>query len=494
MIQWLMGRGLLSHNNVSVLLRGASLKNSFIKNVWSFFISLKVTIAILIIISLTSIFGTIIPQNESPAFYLRFYKPSTYKLLHLLQLDNMYHSWWFIALLTFFTVNLICCSLNRFPSFWRMIRKKERDLDEQFLQTLPLKKNQRLKSFDSRTWNTIISTVKKHLTLKTAAVSPSGIYHLFAEQGKFSRFGFYITHFGIVFIIIGGLLGNLGYQGYMQVVEGSSNDTMVLRGTRETKKLDFAIRCDDFQVTFYEDGQKPKEFTSDLTVIDGGKEVKKKRIEVNDPLQYRGVWIYQSSYGTTSGQGSLTLGVSNRTAGDQTRNYKAAVGDRFELEETGYVAEVKRFVPDFSLGQNNQVVSRSEQLKNPAALIALFKDGAPVEEQWIFKNFPDFHGAAGTGPYRFTLLEVSAKEYTGLQLTRDPGVWVVWLGCALLCLGCYIICFLSHQRLWIKVEPRTDDYTLTMAGTSSRNMLSFSQTFTQIQKELKGLDKTDSNA
>lgn len=470
------------------------MKKSFIKKVWSFFISLKVTITILIIISLTSIVGTIIPQNEMSSFYLRFYKPSTYKLLHLLELDTMYHSWWFIALLTFFTVNLICCSLNRFPSFWRMITKKERDLDEQLLQTLPLKKNQRLKSFDPRTWNTLISTVKKHLTVKTASASPSGACHLFAEQGKVSRFGFYVTHFGIVFIIIGGILGNLGYQGYMQVVEGSSNDTIVLRGTTREKKLDFSIRCDDFQVTFYEGVQKPKEFASDLTIIEGGEEVTRKRIVVNDPLQYKGVWIYQSSYGTTSGQGSLTLGVQNMTAGGQAKIYQAAAGERIALQEAGYEMEIKRFVPDFSLGQNNQVVNRSQELKNPAAQVALFKDGSLLEEQWIFKNFPDFHGAAGKGPYRFTLLTVAAKEYTGLQLTRDPGVWVVWLGCALLCLGCYVICFMSHQRLWIKVEPARDDFILTMAGTSSKNMISFSQTFTRIQQELKGLDKTDSNA
>jgi len=469
------------------------LKNSFLKQVWSCFISLKLTITILIIISITSIVGTIIPQNETAAVYLRFYKPSTYKLIHLLDIDNMYHSWWFIALLTLFTLNLICCSLNRFPAFWRMMTKKEKDLDEQLLQTLPLKKTQRLKSFDHRAWEMIISTVTKHLPVKSAALSPSGTYRLFAEGGKFSRLGFYITHFGIVFIIIGGILGNLGYQGYMQVVEGSANDTMVLRGTTREKKLDFSIRCDDFQVTFYEGGRKPKDFTSDLAIIDGGKEVKKKRIEVNDPLQYKGVWIYQSSYGTTSGEGSLTLGVQNRAAGDQSRNYQAAAGQRIPLDEPGYEIEVKRFVPDFSLGKNNQVVSRSQELKNPAAQIALFKEGSLLEEQWIFQNFPDFHGT-GKGPYRFTLLNVSAKEYTGLQLTRDPGVWVVWLGCFLLCVGCYVICFLSHQRLWIAVEPKKGDFTLTMAGSSSKNMLSFSQTFTRIQQELKRLDKADSNA
>ena len=454
-----------------------------------FFISLKLTISILIIISITSIVGTIIPQNEAPSVYLRFYKPSTYKLMQLLDIDNMYHSWWFISLLTLFTFNLICCSLNRFPGFLRLISSKERDLDDQLLQSLPLKKTQRLKSFDQQGWNMLKGTVQKHIPVKTDASSPAGTFHLFAEQGKFSRLGFYITHFGIVFIIIGGILGNLGYQGYMKVVEGTSNDTITLQSTGKEKKLDFSIRCDDFQVSFYEDGQKPKDFTSDLAIIDGGQEIKKKRIEVNDPLQYKGVWIYQSSYGTSSDQGALTLGVTNRTSGDGTRNYQAMVGQRIALEEPGYEMEVKRFVPDFSLEKNNQVVSRTQELRNPAAQLALFKDSSLLEEKWIFAKFPDFHGASEKGPYQVSLLNFSAREYTGLQLTMDPGVWVVWTGCLLLCVGCYIICFLSHQRMWITVEPKKDDYTLTMAGTSSKNMLSFTQTFARIHQELKQLDK-----
>ena len=469
--------------------KGIALKNSFLKGIWSFFISLKLTISILIIISITSIVGTIIPQNEAASYYLRFYKPSTYKLMHLLDIDNMYHSWWFLTLLTLFTCNLICCSLNRFPGFWRLISSKEKDFDDRLLETLPLKKVQRLKSFDQQAWTVLKDAVKKHMPIRTDVASPSGTFHLFAEQGKYSRLGFYITHFGIVFIILGGILGNLGYQGYMKVVEGSSNDTLILRGSGKEKKLDFSIRCDDFQVTFYEDKQRPKDFTSDLAIIDGGQEVKKKRIEVNDPLQYKGVWIYQSSYGTSSDQGALTLGVTNRESGQQARNYQALVGQRIALEEPGYELEVKRFVPDFSIEKNNQVVSRTQEPRNPAAQLALFKDGSLLEEKWIFAKFPDFHGSGEKGPYQFSLLNYSAREYTGLQLTMDPGVWVVWLGCILLCAGCYIICFLSHQRLWVKVEPKKDDYSLTMAGTSSKNMLSFSQTFARIQQDLKRMDK-----
>ena len=454
------------------------------KSVWSFLISLKLTIFTLIIICIASIFGTVIPQKELPAVYLRAYKPSTYELIRLLNLDNMYESWWFLSLLTLFTLNLICCTINRVPGFLRLMTRAEKEPDDQLMRTLPLKKTLRLKAFDEATRNLLTRSVHKHLKNSTAFQSTPERFSLFAESGKYTRTSFYITHLGIVLILIGGIVGNLGYQGYMQVVEGKTNDTIQLRGSTQQKVLDFAIRCDDFEVTFYEGSQRPKAFTSRLTIIDGGSEVKQKSIVVNDPLTYKGVTIYQSSYGYAPDQGQAVLEVVPASGAGQAKRYTIGVGDRLPLGDEGYELAVRRFVPDFSMGQSGEVVSRSQEPKNPAVQIALIKDGAPLEEKWIFANYPDFHGAQ-KGPYKFTFLNFSAREYTGLQLTRDPGVWVVWAGCFLLCLGCYLLCFSSHKRLWLSVAPKNGEYLLTLAGTSNKNMVSFTKTFERLYLELK---------
>ena len=467
------------------------LKNSFLKEVWSFFISLKLTIFVLIIISLTSIIGTIIPQNESPYVYLKYYKPSTYKLFKLLGFDNMYHSWWFTALLTLFTLNLICCSLNRFPSIRKFLTRKEKDLDDQLMQSLPLKKTFRLKKWSDSTREEIIQIVKKYVHMPTVRQSSPGTVSLFAGKGKYTRLGFYITHLGIVLIIIGGIIGNYGYQGFMKVVEGETNDTITLKGTARQKKLDFAIRCDDFELSLYQGSQRPKDYKSSLTIIDGGKETVKKVIEVNDPLYYKGIYIYQSSYGSVSDRGEVLLSIEPRTGEKKARRYRTKVGERFRLEGKGYEVEVKRFVPDFTLGQDQKVVSRSQELKNPAVQIALFKDKNLLYEKWIFAKFPDFHGSE-KGEYKISFLEFSGKEYTGLQLTKDPGIWIVWAGCILLTLGCYIIFFMDHRRLWIKVESKKDEYLVTMAGTSNKNLAYFSKVFEQIHQELKKTGKSPS--
>ncbi len=65
----------------------------------------------------------------------------------------------------------------------------------------------------------------------------------------------------------------------------------------EYSPLGFSVRCDDFEVEFYENSQMPREYKSWLTVIEDGKEVMRKAIEVNDPLTYKGITFYQASYG-----------------------------------------------------------------------------------------------------------------------------------------------------------------------------------------------------
>ena len=60
--------------------------------------------------------------------------------------------------------------------------------------------------------------------------------------------------------------------------------------------LPFEVRCDNFDVSFYDTGM-PKEFRSDLTILADGREALKQSIWVNDTLTFEGVTFYQSSYG-----------------------------------------------------------------------------------------------------------------------------------------------------------------------------------------------------
>jgi len=90
--------------------------------IWSFFASVRLTVVLLIVIAVTSIMGTLIPQQEEAQRIMRDLPPALVSTLQSLQLFDMYHSVWFLLLMLLLAVNLIVCSLNRFPRTWRLFQ------------------------------------------------------------------------------------------------------------------------------------------------------------------------------------------------------------------------------------------------------------------------------------------------------------------------------------------------------------------------------------
>ena len=70
--------------------------------------------------------------------------------------------------------------------------------------------------------------------------------------------------------------------------------------------------------------------------------------------------------------------------------------------------------------------------------------------------------------------------YTGLQVAKDPGVWVVWLGCFLMVVGIYVAFFMSHRRIWVRVE----NGTVTVWGNASKNKGGFQLFMEQLETKL----------
>jgi cytochrome c biogenesis protein len=99
---------------------GAKEKGTF-SILYDFFRSLKLTIFLFILLALLSIIGTLITQNATREDYIQRYGDSLYEVLDFFSLFDMYHSWWFSAILLFLVINLIACSLQRFPGVWSQI-------------------------------------------------------------------------------------------------------------------------------------------------------------------------------------------------------------------------------------------------------------------------------------------------------------------------------------------------------------------------------------
>ena len=87
--------------------------------------------------------------------------------------------------------------------------------------------------------------------------------------------------------------------------------------------------------------------------------------------------------------------------------------------------------------------------------------------------------------YTFSIRQL---YYTGLQVAKDPGVWFVYFGCAIMLLGLYVAFFLSHKKVWIYVSREGDGSRLQVSGTSNKNKIGFENDFSALTDVLEQSD------
>jgi cytochrome c biogenesis protein len=447
-------------------------KKDFLKSLWDFFCSLKLTMFLMISLAIISIIGTVVPQGTPAQEYLARISLTKIKLYKALGFFDMYHSWWFILLLYLLTINLIACSIKRLPHIWKIITQPVILLNAGLEQSLTNKAT--IKSSDEP------AVVKERIVafLKAEFAEPvvsqaDGAWHLFAQKTPWCRLSVYFVHLSIIIIFIGALVGSLfGFKGFVNILEGESVGKVM---TRSEKELDFgfSVRCEKFSVTNYPNGS-PKEFKSILTVLENGKPVSgytNVRVIVNDPLTYKGIAFYQSSYGN-AGKSFFTV-----TDLDGKNAVSLAVGSNSTATlPDGSTMHVLETTPD--------IAPYSPGLTGPAASIEIHTPAGETERVVVYANHPELNiehaKHHGKGPV-FHFKGEEKRMYTGLQVARDPGVEIVWLGCFLMVFGIYAAFFLSHRRIWVRIQ----DGSVTVGGNASKNQGAFQQSFEGLVDRLK---------
>ena len=408
--------------------------SDFGTSLWRFFSSLKLTIFLLIGLAVVSVIGTIIPQgNPPPVEYLQTISQAKFELYSKLGFFNMYHSWWFVLLLHPLTLNLVACSLRRLPHDWKLINDQLPVLDEKQEKSLSNVQSWKVSQSAGNLKNSVADILGRSFTTPVVT-KVNDEYHFFAQKGRFSRLGVYILHFSIIVVFIGAMIGSFfGYKAFVQIAEGDAATTASTT-TGEVIDLGFAVRCDSFSLTLYDTGKLRRSIAAILSVIDNGKTVIDKRpVIVNSPMTYRGITFYQSSY-SQEGNPSFHFTVRDRKSGAET--HVTATGDQPVMLSGGETLTVLGYAPD--------VGSIYPGFSGPAVQVQLHGKSAGMEPFALLEKYPAFNTDKG-GSYIFTFAGSDRKWRTGLQVTKDPGVWVVWLGCFLLVSGIFVSFFLSHS-------------------------------------------------
>jgi cytochrome c biogenesis protein len=456
------------------------------RNIWQTLSSIKTGVVLIILVVIFSAAGTVILQRPmtDPDDVQRAYSPAMLRFLDVTGLTDVFHTRWFIGLMILVSCSIIAASVQRFPNAWRFFARPYKSPDESFRRVLPTQAQ--IPVADEEQALSAAERAFRHMGLKAERIVRPDSFSLFSERNRISEMAVYIVHASLLLIFFGFIVDSLyGWRGFLMLSPGTaSNQIQMKDGALRT--IPFSIRCDGTGEETYADGS-PKRWWSKLAVVDGGREISRKEIVVNDPLVYKGLRFYQASYGRTGKLDQLILNATSVNGAPRTPQEISLSMNQVVALDADTSVQLVEFIPDFVV-QDGRVYARSKDIVNPAVhMIVTSKKANTSVNVWL----PEIPGVDenASSPYTFDPKDLKTGIYTGLQVSHEPGQFEVWAGVVLMALGLTFVFYVVHMRFWVVPVHMDGRTVLWVGGTANRSRdafeLKFKNVVEQIQQELK---------
>ena len=377
------------------------------ERIWRAFSSMKLGLALLGIIALVSAIGTVIPQEAMDPEKAK----AVGGLWKMLGLTHLYSTVWFRLLLGLLCINLIVCSTQRLRSIYLRTFKL---IPPSKLAQVP-QKNRHVVQGELVSLRESVQEVMIQKGFRYTLSDQSDHWSFIGIKRRLGNWGSLITHLSFVVLVIGALLGSLlGFKGYFMEGAGTTIPIQAIQISKGNVSETFSVRVNSAEDRLLANGERDNWYT-DLSILENGQEVARKTLSVNHPFVYKGISFYQANFSdgarfTSEMNGQKTPVVLQ----DQGQSYYQAPGTDLYLVINLAKSSTQK------LGVLYQVYKGTGA--NPIQTGQL-KTGETIDVQGAYRL--TFDGLAG---------------FTGLEVKKDPGVGVIWLGCGLL-LGGLLLAF-----------------------------------------------------
>lgn len=142
-------------------------------------------------------------------------------------------------------------------------------------------------------------------------------------------------------------------------------------------------------------------------------------------------------------------------------------------------------MPDFIIDRDLPG-TRSLDPNNPAVKIEVYKNEKKISEGWIFAKFPDFsqmHSQEEVD-YKFELKDIQSAQYSGIQMSKDPGVNFIWVGCTFLMIGLFLAFYWPTRDIRFILKETEGKTEIFSAGRSVKSKLALEEEFNKIMTSL----------
>jgi cytochrome c biogenesis protein len=425
----------------------------------SIFASVKLTVFLLSSIATTILIGAWCPQEAQVGQekVIEQFGPETAFWLIKLGVSDIFHTPFFLTLIALLSVNLVVASCQRVFPRLLLLRNSMRFLSAPAITKLPVKQGIISTSRAGDALQKLAEELKRNFyTVKMTETE------LTAESGKFGRTAPSITHVGLLTLLLGVTISSwTGFSGFQPVHLGAD---MNFSNSEHShlwigKLPDWKVHVDSTRRENYQTGEA-KQWYSHLTLLaPDGKVLKQKEISVNEPLEYQGVEIYQSSWGL----------------------------DQLKLEFSGH-PKVLNLQPMGKLYAAFLPLSKD--------LVMVFSVRDQTSPMRVFAKRPDWPSPKLLGEIKEgQILKLGAVEVkysqlvpvTGLQYKQDPGLYITYAAFAFILTGVIFASF-PHRQVWASTLAQNDGNTksvlLIFGGNSLKAKTLFKRQMAKIADSL----------
>ncbi|MBB6674186.1 cytochrome c biogenesis protein ResB [Cohnella nanjingensis] len=473
-----------------------------IDRIWNFFSSVKIAIYLIVLTLIGAALGTIYPQEstfinlDDPGKYYKETYGTWGTVYHALGLSRTYESWWFIGLLVMIGTSLVICSLDRVLPLYKALSKQQVRKHQTFIDRQQTVYASELAA-EPNEW---IERFGKQLKRKRYKVWTDGTA-LLAEKNRFSRWGPYINHIGLIIFLLA-VLGRGVPAWHMDKYIGVDEHQTV-----QIPNTNYYVQNEKFTVEYYKDEELPdklkgtnraKLYRTDAKLYTCTKycnddplhepelkEVEAHAIEVNSPLSYKGLNLYQYNYEERVRLIEVKPMLVDSTTGESYGPFDLPMNDPPPSVEAGpYKLTLSAVFPDFGLDAQGRPMTKTRDPNNPAFVFVVTGPGLNEKgEMYIYfpmpsgddkavqKQINDSFKKLGSNTGRFSfqvgkMENVSFSQYTTyLNVRVDRAMPYVWVGATISMIGLVMGFYWQHRRIWLRI----DDGRLSLGAHTNKN-------------------------
>lgn len=487
--------------------RSQTYKRSIVDKIWNFFSSVKIGISIIIAVLVTSAIGTIFPQKqyvpanteaELAEYYERLY--GTFgKIYYQLGFHDMYNSWWFITLIAMLGTSILIASVDRVIPLYKSLNQQKTKRHVSFL------KRQRIFG-EGTVENADESFEKAQKELKKmrykVKVEDGAIL---AEKNRFSRWGPYVNHTGLL-IFLGAIL--------LRGIPGFYVDETLWIREGETLEVPggpgYFIENKGFTVENYseEDGEVfsealerngviAKNFQTDLALYkkkDDGlpgqadmEFIEEKAVVVNDPMKFDGYSIFQMDYRTDELK-NMTFELNEK---DGDKSYGEFTVDlvnperEYELEDGASVVLLE-YEPDYAGFEDGELKGNSPLPNNPVFIFKMITPEKPQGENSFVAIRQTVEG--DENDYKLNFVSADTRNVSGMTIRKDRTLYILLAGGIIFLIGVAQGSYWNHRRIWIQ---KADDNQMYIASHTNKNWFSIKREMDRMKEQVELPDYID---